>query len=77
MTANQHRLLGALLRQAADILDPPVHLERDMEMARRLAADCSRQTGKNRDRILNGELDHSYGVRSAMAGLLYGRTYPK
>lgn len=62
------RLLGEL---AADIKrgDDIKATGDELRRARLIAADTSRQTGKNREKFLNGTNDHSYGVRCALAGI--------
>ncbi|ARK07543.1 hypothetical protein LAV_00168 [Sphingobium phage Lacusarx] len=43
-----------------------------LTLARRIAADNSSQTGKNRENFLSGRYDHAYGVQTALQSLRTG-----
>ena len=43
-----------------------------LKLARVIAADRSKQTGKNRANFISGRYDHAYGVRTAMDALKLG-----
>lgn len=45
----------------------------ELVVARKIAADTSRQTGKNYAKFINGDYDHAYGVQCALAGMAAAR----
>jgi predicted phosphatase len=51
----------------------PAKDESLIQIARKIAAEQSRQTGKNYAAFIEGRYDHAYGVRTAMAALKYAR----
>jgi len=53
----------------------PSASESELVIARRIAADNSKQTGLNYQAFIDGRYDHAYGVRTALEALTYGRAY--
>lgn len=71
MTSHEKKTLICLLEKLLNEALTPVNP--DLEAARRIAANKSKQTGKNAEKFLNGSYDHAYGVQCVMAGIKYGR----
>lgn len=64
-------LLLALLRQR--VSDNQRRASPDLVAARRIAADRSKQSGKNVANFLSGRYDHAFGIQCVLAGIEYGR----
>lgn len=45
----------------------------ELVAARRIAAECSRQTGKTRQNFIDGRYDKAYGVRTALRAIRWAR----
>jgi hypothetical protein len=69
----KRRLMRAVRRPARY-----VRLERapeaDLQAARIIAANKSKQTGKNVQNFLSGRYDHAFGVQCVLAGMRHARS---